>query len=125
MMASSATPSIISGLAQPDPTYRWKTRTHDFLKPEDMTTHHVFFTLRMIWNHRMPEEARLRPYNQYVFSDFYSDRYLELSIRNLALELAQRPDLLPEWKAILEQMITYLKTAGTKLQAQPEALPHG
>ena len=43
----------------------WKTREGKTLKITEMESRHLFFSVRMIWNHRAPDELRIRPYKRY------------------------------------------------------------
>jgi len=45
--------------------YMWRDTDGHFHDPKSMETRHVFFTLRMIWNHHAPLEARIEPYRRY------------------------------------------------------------
>lgn len=88
----------------PANTFEWRDREGNFHKPENMETRHLFYTLRMIWNHSMPEEFRLTPYNSYRFGDFYTDEYMKRAIRNIAAELTKRKDMTASFKAQLKFM---------------------
>ena len=88
--------------------YVWRQRGGEFFRPQDMATRHLFYTLRMIWNHKMPDEAKLQPYNQYAFGRFYTDDYLKLSIKHLSIELGKRKDLTDIQRHELKQMLDYL-----------------
>jgi hypothetical protein len=94
--------------------WRWKTQDGLMLRPCIMETRHLHHTLVMIWHHTMPEEARVRPYYRtYSFGTFYTDSYMHQAIRVMAYELANRSDLLPEWRTELRKMQEYLNpTAG-------------
>lgn len=65
-MTTENTPAVrpIAGFT-PDPKFIWQSSSKGYVKLEDMTTAHVFFALRMIWNHSVPEEARIHPYTNY------------------------------------------------------------
>lgn len=102
-------------LTHPTPTqaqhpWRWRDRTGQMRDPKRMTTNHLFFTIRMIWNHTMPVSARLRPYISYDFSPFYTKAYMLEAIKHLTPELATRTDMKPEWKRELSRMLDWLAT---------------
>ena len=88
--------------------FEWKDRNNNFYYVEDMATRHLFYTLRMIWNHVMPKEARLLPYKMYKFGEFYTEVYLIDAIINIYYELIKRPDIMPAWRADLEHMYNYV-----------------
>ncbi len=69
-----------------------------------METRHLFFTVCMVWNHHMPEELRTHNYQKYVFSNFYSERYLKTSISIMLPLLPKRNDLEPYQKRVLLKM---------------------
>jgi hypothetical protein len=75
--------------------FMWRDRQGTFHKPENMTTQHVFFTLRMIWNHSAPLGMRIKPYKQYNFGSFYTKDYMITAVYALAEELSTRTDLQP------------------------------
>ena len=104
--------------AEVDHTFKWRTAGgKEFLKPSDMTTQHLYSTLRMIWNHKMPEAARMYPYIEHEFSAYYTDKYMKLAIRQLALELATRR-LTKGMKEGLEHMIRWLARDQIAMQEQ-------
>lgn len=88
--------------------FEWKDRDNNFYYVENMTTSHLFFTLRMIWNHTMPEEAKLRPYIKYRFGSYYKEKYMLDAVINIFHELEKRHDLKPKWKADLQNMYDYI-----------------
>lgn len=77
-------------------------------KPQEMATSHLFFTLRMIWNCKMPVAARLPPVNLYNFGPTYTDEYFKTAIAHLYVELCNRNDLSQEAKRGLEHMHAWL-----------------
>lgn len=88
--------------------FRWRDRQGGFHLPKSMVTRHLFFTLRMIWNHSMPEDARTHGFLAYTFSSYYTGDYMKKAVRALAEELATRTDMEAEWKRQLEMMKNYL-----------------
>lgn len=90
-------PQFVAGL------YQWRDRTGVFRHPCDMETRHLFHTVRMIWNHTMPEKTD--PYfRQYTFSKYYTETYMKMSVYHLLRELLNRDDITPEWWATLQWM---------------------
>ncbi len=84
--------------------FRWKDRDHNFHYPKDMATRHLFFTLRMIWNHSVPDQLKILPYTEYHFSPFYTVEYMTEAVRHLATELATRKDLTPYYIKCLQKI---------------------
>lgn len=104
--------------SKPLPTapFLWRDGSGKLHAPSTMVTRHLFFTLRLIWNHTMPEHARL-PGNLYTFSPYYKPAYLKDAIRALTIELATREDMQPDWKDQLAFMLDWLATR--QVQTQP------
>ena len=88
--------------------FLWEDQLGQSWPPELMETRHLFYTLRMIWNHRMPEEAKLHPYKRYDLRR--SDKYLREAILALTKEITTRNDLTDEWRSGLSHMINWLST---------------
>lgn len=84
--------------------FRWRMQNGDYVRPHVMETRHLFFTLRMIWNHSVPDKYRLKPYKKYQFRDFYTAGYMQLAIMSVSLELSKR-DIPEKWMAQLKSMI--------------------
>lgn len=78
--------------------FKWRTQQNEWLLPSEMETRHLYYTLRMIYNHSMPSDVRLYPYKQYRFDpNIYTKEYITEAIRNLSYELATRNDIKEEW----------------------------
>jgi len=88
--------------------FQWRDRAGVFYFAKDMKTSHLFYVLRMIWNHTMPKDAKLKPYQKYKFSKFYTEEYMCKAIKSLYQELKTRPDLTHRWKSDLEWMSNYV-----------------
>lgn len=73
--------------------------------PKNMSTMHLFYTLRMIWNHTMPGHMRTHDYTHYSFGPAYTVQYLMDAIRALMTELACRKDLPQSAQAQLASMV--------------------
>lgn len=70
-----------------------------------MDTRHLFFTLRMIWNHSAPEPLKLHPFKRYKFNRrTYTDEYMLTAVRVMLHELRKRRDKLPAWERQIEHM---------------------
>lgn len=101
--------AVFQTMSLHDPNFKWKTKNNQFLLPRKMETRHLFYTLRMIWNHTMPEQARLNPYRHYRFGDFYSIEYIQKAIINIGRELLGRDDLTPRQESDLRKMAQFLQ----------------
>lgn len=91
-------------------TFIWRDRNHSIHHPEIMSTDQLFYTLRMVWNHHMPEEAKLHPYYRYTFDDFYTDAYLTDAINAFTAELTKRAHLSYGMRLRLSHMLNWLDT---------------
>lgn len=87
--------------------FYWRDKDKKFHDPKEMSTRHLFYTFRMIWNHSMPKEARSEIYIKHRFAAFYSQEYMEEAIQFLGNELLSREDLRKEWKDELERFMQY------------------
>ena len=99
--------SIKSGQLMPH--FRWRDRFGEFHRPTEMETRHLFFTLRMIWNHTCPEQFQIKPFQEYDFSDFYTTHYFKTAVLALSAELATRNDLEPYFIECLHYIHTTIK----------------
>lgn len=75
--------------------FKWKDQLGKFRHPDKMGTEHIFFTLRMIWNHSAPKHLRITPYKRYKFGPFYTSHYMKQAVKALTIELSRRTDLKP------------------------------
>ena len=94
--------------------FMWKDSKEIFYRPEDMKTKHIFFTLRMIWNHAVPKDMQILPYKKYSFGSFYTKEYIKRAIKDLLSELSKRDDLTPYFKKCLTLMLKHRKMIAFK-----------
>lgn len=94
--------------------WKWKDTHDSYHAPSEMETRHLFYTLRMIWNHTMTESIRLYPYKEYAFSPFYTPEYLQQAIHFIGYELLNRPDIKLKWKADLASMAKHFAKRNPK-----------
>lgn len=87
--------------------WKWKDSKGNFYEPKNMETRHLFFTLRMIWNHSM--DIKLEPYKKYVFSSFYTAEYMRDALFNIGTELFTRTDINPTWQNDLDKMTSHFQ----------------
>ena len=83
-------------------------------QPKDMGTSHIFYTIRMIWNHTVPEHLKIRPFRGYNFSPFYTVEYMEQAMAVLSEELARRGSLSIDYTPLIEQVNKYLSVLVSK-----------
>lgn len=93
----------------PATKFEWKDKSDNFYKVEEMETRHLFFTVRMLWNHSVPDDFKLYPYKQYSFSAFYSKDYVREAIRCMLHELSTRNNIMPKWENDLDYMARVLR----------------
>jgi len=73
--------------------------------PKKMSTHHVFFTWLMIWNHSAPKELRIKKGNRYGgFPAFYTPTYMLDAFANLYWELKRRQDTTMEQRLVVARI---------------------
>jgi len=102
--------------AQLTTAFKWRTKGGEQnLAPSEMETHHLFYTLRMIWNHTVPVEHRFSHYNHYRLGPTYTPEYLLTAIHALLAELSLRRDITPSWMSDIKVMIEK-----SKLMLQPK-----
>ncbi len=72
---------------------RWLTHDKGSIKPKEMATTHLFNTIKMIWNHTVPEDMKLKPYKKYkIDTRVYTHSYISQILRLLLQELSTRSD---------------------------------
>lgn len=91
--------------------FLWRDRTGLMHYIDDMSTTHLFYTLRMVWNHSMPKEMHIGGNTQkYVFTNFYTSQYMMQACFYIILALNNRTDLLYKLQKEFQQMKDYFKT---------------
>ena len=96
-------------------TFRWRQRGGQLWLPVDMSTQHLWFTLRVLWNHAVPKDRRLIPFRAYEFGPSYTAEYLDTAWLVLGKEILSRQAMLPAWQKEFEQLRPYL---GSELRRQ-------
>lgn len=91
-----------------DNKWTWKDREDNYYLPHKMETRHLFYTFRMIWNHSMPNDAKIYPYHEYRFGSFYTTEYMMVAARRMFNELLIREDIPENFIAQLEFMKDYV-----------------
>lgn len=92
-----------------NPGFLWRMSSGHTIAPAEMRTSHLFHTVRMIWNNKMPEAAQTCEYfRRYCFGDQYPDSYMVDAIRCMVPELFNRGDLTLSERAEIQKMIDWL-----------------
>lgn len=91
--------------------FKWRTNHGVMLLPSEMETRHLYLTLRMIWNHSVPDRYQIHPFKRYTFSAFYTKQYLAQAVRELGRELLSRNNLQGRWELELARMAEFLNSA--------------
>jgi len=91
-----------------DLRWRWRSRDGEHHYPRDMETRHLFHTLRMVWNNRMPPHMRVgERIRLYRFGSHYSHAYLGKAVLQIGAELFRRTDLTGLQQRELEEMAAW------------------
>ena len=91
----------------PEKTFEWRQKGGEYIQINKMHTRHLFYTLRMIWNHTMPMDARLTPFRMYSFGPVYTQEYLKRAVKEILSELCTREDIEADWYADIQHMVNY------------------
>ncbi len=101
--------------------FKWRSRDGEFHPIDKMETRHLWYVVRMVWNHSMPIEARSPFYHRYSFSPFYTAAYMRQALRAIMRELSKRTDMEQEWLDELARFAAYLRKIEPDLQIAPPA----
>ncbi len=84
--------------------------------PQQMATPHLFYALRMIWNHSVPEYYKIPGVRKYSDVPHWSFDYRREALRVLGDELDSRPTCdLDEWQ---HKQLRYMQIATKLINAQ-------
>lgn len=89
-----------------DDTFRWRTNDGDILTPAQMDTSHLFNSLRMVFNHTVPEDLRLVPYREWKMNSDGASRLRSLEV--FMSELKGRDDVTEGQRAQIAHMRKHL-----------------
>lgn len=96
--------------------FKWIDKQGKPHSPSCMTTKHLFFALRMLWNHSAPKEMRIEPYIRYTFPNPRPIEYYQNAVRAILAELSKRKNLTDYYTKCLQIMKGNLNIYyGTKL----------
>lgn len=84
--------------------FKWKDQYGKFWDLADMRTDHLYYVIRMVWNHSAPDHLKLKPYKSYKFGNYYSVEYIKVAVEHMWKELSTRPNLTYKMKADLSFM---------------------
>jgi hypothetical protein len=76
----------------PAKPFVWKTQDGQQMSVNEMRTTHLFYVVRMIWNHTMPKAYRL-PGGNYNGPQHWSAQYRHAAVYAMLAELKTRTDL--------------------------------
>jgi hypothetical protein len=123
MMSPSKAPLAVFDQFVPAPNWEWRDRHGIMWDPRRMETHHLFYTIRMIWNNSMPLHMRVGNVIVYTFPDMYTIQYMRDAVLHLGKELLRREDKLAYWqKDELRQMAEHLNAQN--YQSTPKDAHH-
>jgi hypothetical protein len=74
----------------------WRTQDGEMIAVTEMTTIHIFYSLRMLFNHSVPEEQRIPGGKRYKPENWtYEERiiWIKIFLKELALRNSQRGSL--------------------------------
>ncbi len=73
--------------------FMWEDGQGEFHAPAQMSTRHLFYTVKMLWNHIVPAELRLIPFKQYKLRPpRFNNEYCKTAVSELYKELMSRDD---------------------------------
>lgn len=73
----------------------WVTQDREVIRIPDMNTHHIFFAIRMIFNHTVPKEHATGPHRRYNLQN-HGAQIRRFVLIAMLQELIRRPDR-PKW----------------------------
>lgn len=88
--------------------WQWKDQAGALHYVNEMETRHLYYVLRMIWNHSMPHKIG-KGFKRYHFSSFYSREYMGRAILEIGRELLTRENLTGEMKGGLAEMAKHIQ----------------
>jgi hypothetical protein len=83
----------------------WETNDGNFLELRNMATPHLFYTLRMIFNHSVPPAFRVGEFRRRANIDRWPLDYREQAGHEIRGELRKRADLDPWMKGEVQDMV--------------------
>lgn len=113
----------------PAQRWRWKAADGSEWFPEKMVTRHLFFTVRMIWNHSVPPHMRTGPHRRHEFGPFYTQQYMQTAAKLMIPELLKRQDITPAWQRDIDFIKSWFYVLypeeSKPLPAQQRMIGHG
>lgn len=89
------------GTAITEQVWMWRMKNGHLVAPADMTTEHLFNTVKMLWNNFAPAEFRIGDVKFYSFGPAYPMEYLREAMREMTSELAGREGVTDRHMAML------------------------
>lgn len=90
--------------------FKWRCLDGRILEVQHMVTTHLFYCVRMIFNHSIPPSFQIPGCRRYDFSMISMERRL-ISLTHLLLELQSRSDL-PQW---MWREMEYMREAASRM----------
>ena len=87
-----------------DPNFRWVCMDTRVMRPCEMATSHLFNSIKMIWNNKVPIAWRIQPFTEYKGVKKWGTKETKYAVLNLMNELANRSDLTPGMISALQKM---------------------
>lgn len=88
----------------------WTTADGRELEISKMETSHLFYCVRMVWNHSAPEAFKLRPFKRYLMRG--GREYWQPRLSAMVAELRTRENLLPSHLRQLDFMALHSAALG-------------
>ena len=106
--------------------WMWRERNGNFILPQNMSTKHVFYVMKMIWNHACPKYMRIWDDHRYRFSDWYTKDYMLRAFHIMWDEAEHREDMGKRMKWAMEQIRTsvYLYQRYLESMENRKAVPY-
>lgn len=95
-----------------DPNFIWQTQEGKLVRVQTMMTSHIWNSLKMIWNHRVPVQCRIIPFKHYgkIGPQHWKKKHARYAIKNLFNELMNRNDITPFVKESLKKMAKHMQS---------------
>jgi len=80
-------------MTSPAAPFIWTTQEGQQIRPRDMETRHLFYSLRMIFNHTAPAAYQIAGCRRYAGPEAWPITYRRAAVVALVAELKNRSDL--------------------------------
>jgi hypothetical protein len=90
--------------------YTWMDAYNKRYLLKDMETGHLFYTLKMCWNHMVDEDIQIKPAKDFDFLNAYSNGYLKEGIYKIIKEIGMRKDISDDFSLKINDVIKAIKS---------------